>query len=91
MRCVFTACCTRAAISPRSSASRQKALARAAEIQAPVLVMHGADDIIALPEGSQRVAEAVPGDATLKVWPGLYHFIHHEPDMRREVPAVPGY
>lgn len=57
-----------------------EALARAAEIQAPVLVMHGADDIIALPEGSQRVAEAVPGDATLKVWPGLYHFIHHEPD-----------
>jgi alpha-beta hydrolase superfamily lysophospholipase len=59
-------------------------LARAGEIQAPLLVMHGEDDIIALPEGSKRLAASASGDVTLKLWPGLYHFIHHEPDGAKE-------
>ncbi|MHB8071403.1 MAG: alpha/beta hydrolase [Candidatus Cryosericum sp.] len=59
-------------------------LARAGEIQVPLLVMHGEDDIIALPEGSKRLAASVHGDVTLKLWPGLYHFIHHEPDGAKE-------
>jgi len=59
-------------------------LARAGEIQVPLLVMHGEDDIIALPEGSKRLAESVHGDVTLKLWPGLYHFIHHEPNGAKE-------
>jgi alpha-beta hydrolase superfamily lysophospholipase len=59
-------------------------LARAAEIQIPLLVMHGEDDIIALPEGSKHLAASVQGDVTLKLWPGLYHFIHHEPDGAKE-------
>ncbi|MCX6085484.1 MAG: lysophospholipase [Caldiserica bacterium] len=61
-----------------------EALARAGEIQVPLLVMHGADDVIALPEGSQRLAAGAFGDVTLKLWPGLYHFIHHEPDGAKE-------
>jgi len=61
-----------------------EALARAGEIQVPLLVMHGEDDIIALPEGSKRLAAGVSGDVTLKLWPGLYHFIHHEPDGAKE-------
>jgi alpha-beta hydrolase superfamily lysophospholipase len=61
-----------------------EALARAGEIQAPLLVMHGEDDVIALPEGSKRLAAGVSGDVTLKLWPGLYHFIHHEPDGAKE-------
>jgi len=61
-----------------------EALARAGEIQVPLLVMHGEDDIIALPEGSKRLAAGVHGDVTLKLWPGLYHFIHHEPDGAKE-------
>ncbi len=59
-------------------------LARAAEIHVSVLVMHGEDDIIALPEGSRRLAAGITGDVTLKLWPGLYHFIHHEPDGAKE-------
>jgi alpha-beta hydrolase superfamily lysophospholipase len=59
-------------------------LARAAEIQVPLLIMHGEDDIIAVPEGSKRLAAGVSGDVTLKLWPGLYHFIHHEPDGAKE-------
>jgi alpha-beta hydrolase superfamily lysophospholipase len=61
-----------------------EALARAGEIQVPLLVMHGEDDVIAMPEGSRRLAAGVPGDVTLKLWPGLYHFIHHEPDGGKE-------
>lgn len=61
-----------------------EALARAEEIQVPLLVMHGEDDVIALPEGSRQFAAGIPGDVTLKLWPGLYHFIHHEPDGAKE-------
>jgi alpha-beta hydrolase superfamily lysophospholipase len=61
-----------------------EALARAGEIQAPLLVMHGEDDVIALAEGSKRLAAGASGDVTLKLWPGLYHFIHHEPDGAKE-------
>lgn len=61
-----------------------EALARAGEIQVPLLVMHGEDDVIALPEGSQCLATGASGDVTLKLWPGLYHFIHHEPDGAKE-------
>src|SRR5664280_1675224 len=59
-------------------------LARAGEIQVPLLVMHGEDDVVAMPEGSKRLAAGVSGDVTLKLWPGLYHFIHHEPDGAKE-------
>lgn len=59
-------------------------LDRAGEIQVPLLVMHGEDDVIALPEGSKRLAAGASGDVTLKLWPGLYHFIHHEPDGAKE-------
>jgi alpha-beta hydrolase superfamily lysophospholipase len=61
-----------------------EALARAGEIRVPLLVMHGEDDVIALPEGSKRLAAGASGDVTLKLWPGLYHFIHHEPDGAKE-------
>lgn len=59
-------------------------LARAGEIQLPLLVMHGEDDVVAVPEGSKRLAAGVRGDVTLKLWPGLYHFIHHEPDGAKQ-------
>jgi alpha-beta hydrolase superfamily lysophospholipase len=61
-----------------------EALAHAGEIQVPLLVMHGEDDVVALPEGSRRLAAGASGDVTLKLWPGLYHFIHHEPDGAKE-------
>src|SRR5664280_2576133 len=58
--------------------------ARAAEIQGAALVMHGEGGVVAMPEGSKRLAAGVSGDVTLKRWPGLYHFIHHEPDGAKE-------
>jgi len=61
-----------------------EALEGAGQIQVPLLVMHGEDDVVALPEGSKRLAAGASGDVTLKLWPGLYHFIHHEPDGAKE-------
>jgi len=46
----------------------------------PLLVMHGTGDQIAYYQGSQEFANLVPGDCTLKLWDGLYHEIHNEPE-----------
>lgn len=56
-----------------------EALTNASLIRVPVLIMHGEGDVVALPEGSKRVAESISGDVTLTMWAGLYHFLHHEP------------
>lgn len=61
------------------------ALAQAAEIRVPVLLMHGDADAIAPPAGSQQLAAAMKGDITLKLWPGLYHFLHFEPGTREQI------
>jgi len=56
---------------------------RAAEFPVPLLIMHGTGDEIAFSDGSEdfagRVREA-GGDVTLKVWEGLYHELHNEPE-----------
>ncbi len=65
--------------------ANEEVLSRAGEIRVPLLVMHGSDDVIALPEGSQRLADGVTGDVTLKFWPGLYHFVHFEPGAKEQV------
>ncbi len=46
----------------------------------PLLLMHGLGDQIAFFQGSQEFADLVPGDCTLKLWDGLYHEIHNEPE-----------
>lgn len=61
------------------------ALAHAGEIRTPVLIMHGDADVVAAPEGSKQLAAAVTGDATLKLWPGLYHFLNFEPGAREHI------
>jgi alpha-beta hydrolase superfamily lysophospholipase len=51
------------------------------EIPAPLLLMHGADDRITDPQGSAGFAQRVSGDVTCRLWEGLYHEIHHEPQQ----------
>jgi acylglycerol lipase len=46
----------------------------------PLLLMHGTGDQLAYYQGSQEFALKVPGDCTLKLWDGLYHEIHNEPE-----------
>jgi len=56
---------------------------RAEELSVPLLIMHGKGDKITYPSGSEDFAALVRqggGDVTLKLWEGLYHEIHNEPE-----------
>jgi len=54
-------------------------LARAAEVKAPILIMHGTKDSICDPQGSELMYAGVSStDKTLKMYPGLYHEIFNE-------------
>ena len=53
--------------------------ARLAELTLPLLIMHGAEDKIANPQGSTLLYEqAQSGDKTLKLWPGCRHELFNE-------------
>lgn len=55
-------------------------LEHAHEFPVPLLIMHGANDMLGYPRGSQEFASLVPKNCTLKLWDGLYHEIHNEPE-----------
>jgi acylglycerol lipase len=46
----------------------------------PVLFMHGEKDQLGYAEGSRQFAAKIKGDCTLKIWPGLFHEVHNEPE-----------
>src|SRR5262249_9810787 len=55
--------------------------ARMEEIEVPLLVLHGGADKVTPPKGSQElVRRARSRDKTLKLYPGLYHDLLHEPE-----------
>lgn len=56
------------------------ALTHAAEISVPTLVMHGTDDQAAPSSGSEDLVRNGGKNLTLKLWPGLYHGLHDEPE-----------
>ncbi|MER2598245.1 MAG: lysophospholipase [Caldilineales bacterium] len=56
------------------------ALAHAAEFPVPLLLIHGDADRITAPAASTEFASRAP-DSTLKLWPGLYHETHNEPEQ----------
>ncbi|HLO28883.1 MAG TPA: lysophospholipase [Anaerolineales bacterium] len=61
--------------------------ARAREFPVPLLMMHGKADKLAYPSGTEdfaKLVSAAGGDVTLKLWDGLYHEVHNEPE-RAEV------
>lgn len=56
--------------------------AKLPQITLPLLAMHGEADPIAPAQGSHILYEkAASTDKTLKVYPGLYHEIHNEPEQ----------
>lgn len=59
------------------------AFEHASEFSVPLLLMHGTDDQIAYERGSREFAAGVPADCTLKLWQGLYHEIHNEPEKEK--------
>ena len=57
---------------------------RAAELRVPFLLMHGRDDQVVDPAGSQRFfARATAPDRAFCLYPGLYHEIFNEVDHER--------
>lgn len=57
---------------------------RAREFRLPLLIMHGAADTLTYPSGSEDIAKLAReggADVTLKVWDGLHHEIHNEPEQ----------
>jgi acylglycerol lipase len=52
---------------------------RLAEFTLPMLILHGAEDKICPPAGSEKLYQgAGSSDKTLKIYPGMYHEIHNE-------------
>jgi alpha-beta hydrolase superfamily lysophospholipase len=57
----------------------------AKEFRPPLLIMHGKADRLTYPSGSEdfaKLAGATNKDVTLKLWEGLYHEIHNEPEQK---------
>jgi acylglycerol lipase len=55
--------------------------ANASQISLPLLLLHGGDDAMTAPSGSQFMADTVSSkDKSLKIYPGLYHEIINEPE-----------
>lgn len=61
------------------------------EWQLPVLFMHGDQDQIAYVSGSQEFAAKIKGDCTLKIWPGLAHETHNEPEKEQVLAYLLGW
>ncbi len=57
------------------------ALEHAAELQLPLLLMHGGADPICSAQASREFAAAAGSRCTLKIWDELYHEIHNEPEQ----------
>lgn len=58
------------------------ALKHAADLEIPMLVMHGEGDKVTSSNASTEFAESAPADKlTFKLWKGLYHEIHNEPEQ----------
>ncbi len=53
----------------------------AAEFPLPLLLIHGGADCLTLPEGSREFAARAGRNCTLKIWEGLYHEVHNEPEQ----------
>lgn len=51
------------------------------EFSLPLLIMHGTADKLGYPRGSEEFASHVKQNCTLKLWNGLYHEIHNEPEQ----------
>lgn len=63
--------------------------ARLPALDVPLLVLHGGDDQLANPAGSELVAEyAGSEDLTLIIYPGLYHEILNEPEQDEVIAEI---
>ena len=54
----------------------------------PLLLMHGGLDRLGYPTGTQECGCLVRGDCTVKIWDGLFHEIHNEPDQTQVLGVI---
>jgi len=54
----------------------------------PLLLLHGGADGITSPGGTSDFASRVTGDVTLKVWDGLFHEMHNEPEQQEVLKGI---
>lgn len=57
-------------------------LSHATEFHVPLLILHGTEDKLVYPHGSKELAELIKGDLTLRLFDGLHHEIHNEPEQK---------
>ncbi len=62
----------------------QYAIDHAHEISTPLLIMHGSEDRLTSPEGTIEFIKNAQDHVSSKIWDGLYHELHNEPE-RNEV------
>lgn len=48
----------------------------------PLLLMQGSQDMVVSPQQTDQFAKGFKGDLTYKVWDGMYHELHNEPDKQ---------
>ena len=65
--------------------------AHATEFSLPLLLVHGTADQIAFVRGSQELAALVPNKCTLKLWDGLFHETHNEPEKEQVLAYMIGW
>lgn len=58
----------------------ERALSEAATLSIPLLLMHGTGDRLTSPEASRRFAADAGDLCTLRLFDGLYHELHNEPE-----------
>jgi alpha-beta hydrolase superfamily lysophospholipase len=56
------------------------ALAHASEMRIPLLLMHGSQDPLTSSAASREFAASSRNGCVLRIWDGLYHEIHNEPE-----------
>ncbi|MBW2623806.1 MAG: lysophospholipase, partial [Deltaproteobacteria bacterium] len=56
------------------------ALEQAADFPIPLLLMHGEADRLTSAEASREFAAKIKEGCTLKIWEGMFHEIHNEPE-----------
>jgi len=66
-------------------------MAHAREFRYPLLLSHGTSDQLAYARGSQEFAKLVPGNVTLKLWEGLSHETHNEPEKEQVLQYLLGW
>jgi alpha-beta hydrolase superfamily lysophospholipase len=75
---------TRINIAVSLTVASQQARERLAELTLPILILHGGADTITPPSGSSYLYEhAGSADKTLKIYEGLYHEVHNEPEKEQ--------